>query len=297
MRALLAVRRMLSDALIALRCALGHSTVYRCGEVEILLPPGHMLPVYRSHHRQYDTFLPVLVRQLGPSGIVVDVGANVGDTLAGMVSENQRLRYFCIEPDARFFRYLGRNRQRLQKFYGPLHVDLVQALVGDGKKVASLRGRDGTKTAVKDSGGFVSQPLDGLLPASEYAAVRLIKSDVDGYDHEVIRSAAAIRNCCAPILYFECQYFDVGQYNGFRSLIDDLAEEGYKNWVIFDNFGGLMLETSDVKTLRELLAYTWAQNNGDSTRTVHYYDVLTYTPKDRDCVFAAISEYRACKFQ
>jgi len=295
-QALFAARRILSSSLIALRRALRDSIVYQCGAATILLPPGHMLPVYRSRHHQYDTFLPVLVRQLGEAGIVVDVGANVGDTLAGMVHENRCLRYVCIEPEDEFFRYLKKNLVRLEKQHGSLSVELIKALVGDGNKVASLRGQDGTKSAVPDGAGVRTQPLDTLLPISEHSSVRLIKSDVDGFDYEVIRSATAIRHCCAPILFFECQCFDEEQRRGFDCLIGDLIEDGYKTWVIFDNFGGLMLETTDLMVLRALLAYVWEQNVGGSSRTIHYYDLLAYTPKDRDCVSAAVSDYRARKY-
>jgi FkbM family methyltransferase len=254
-----------------------------------------MLPVYRSRHHQYDTFLPILVRQLGAAGIVVDVGANVGDTLAGMSHENRSLRYVCIEPDDEFFRYLRNNLSRLEKQHGSLSVELIKALVGDGDKVASLRGQGGTKSAVADGGGVRSRPLDVLVPKSDHPLVRLIKSDVDGFDYEVIRSATAIRRCCAPILYFECQFVSEEQRRGFDCLISDLIEDGYRNWVVFDNFGGLMLETSDFMTLRALLAYVWAQNVGNSSRTIYYYDLLAYTPKDKECVSAALSDYRSCK--
>jgi FkbM family methyltransferase len=296
-QALFAARRVLTNAVIALRRTLRDSTAYHCGGVKILLPPGHMLPVYRSRHHQYDTFLPVLVRQLGEVGVVVDVGANVGDTLAFMVQENRLLRYVCIEPEEEFFSYLQDNCARLEKHYGSLSVDLMKALVGDGNKVASLRGQDGTKSAVADSGGVRTQPLDVLLPESRHPLVRLIKSDVDGFDYEVIRSAMAIRHCCAPILYFECQFVDQEQRQGFDCLIGDLIEDGYKAWVVFDNFGGLMLETTDLMTLRALLAYVWEQNVGNSSRTIHYYDLLAYTRKDSDCVSAALADYRARRYR
>ena len=186
---------------------------------------------------------------------------------------------------------------RLEKQHGSLSVELIKALVGDGNKVASLRGQDGTKSAVADGAGVRTQPLDTLLPISEHSSVRLIKSEVDGFDCEVIRSATAIKHCCAPTLtFFECQCFDEGQRRGFDCLIGDLIEDGYKAWIVFVNLGGLMLETSDLMALRALPAYMWEQNVGGSSRTIHCYDLLAYTPHDRDCVSAALSDYLARKY-
>ncbi len=293
-RALLFIRRTLSDGLIAIRRVVGHSTTYRCGEVDILLPPGHKLPVYRAEHLQYDRFLPILARHLGEKGVVVDVGANVGDTLAAMVGENRWLSYVCVEPDELFFSYLKRNLARLERSNGLLNVVLIKALVGDGEKVASLSGRDGTKAAVVGGkGGIRSRPLDTILSEGEYPLVKLIKSDVDGFDYEVIRSAMQILSCSAPILFFECQYFDREQRDSYESLIFDLMRLGYTRWVVFDNFGGVVLETSDVVVLRSLLGYVWAQNVGGSSRTIHYFDLLACAPKDDLAVSAALSDYQS----
>lgn len=58
---------------------------YHYKEYSIKLPANHMLPVYQKYHPKYDRFLPHLVKYIEPSDTVIDVGANVGDTLAGIV--------------------------------------------------------------------------------------------------------------------------------------------------------------------------------------------------------------------
>ncbi|MEI7464384.1 MAG: hypothetical protein WCJ87_03490 [Burkholderiales bacterium] len=52
--------------------------------VSILMPKNHRLAEYKKRHRLYDQFLPHLARYLPTGGVVVDIGANVGDTLAAM---------------------------------------------------------------------------------------------------------------------------------------------------------------------------------------------------------------------
>jgi tRNA G46 methylase TrmB len=82
------------------------SVLYELGRLLIHLPRYHKLPEYQQRHRQYDRFLPHLIKDLDHDDIVIDVGANCGDTLAGMVSKNPKLHYICIEPDNEFYSYL-----------------------------------------------------------------------------------------------------------------------------------------------------------------------------------------------
>jgi tRNA G46 methylase TrmB len=82
-------------------------------DVAIKLPPGHELPEYREVYPKYDTFLGKLARILPPGSTVIDIGANVGDLLASMITQNKELNFLCIEPDSLFFEYLVSNSKRL----------------------------------------------------------------------------------------------------------------------------------------------------------------------------------------
>src|ERR1700723_972882 len=96
------------------RSLLGMKTEYRYRNFSIRLPADHLLPFYQSMYGTYDKFLPHLVRYLEPQATVIDVGANCGDTLAGMYDANDRLNYICVEPDEVFFRYLSENAARMR---------------------------------------------------------------------------------------------------------------------------------------------------------------------------------------
>jgi hypothetical protein len=50
-------------------------------EYSIELTPDHLLPTYQKNHPKYDRFLPVLVAHLEKGCVIVDVGANVGDSV------------------------------------------------------------------------------------------------------------------------------------------------------------------------------------------------------------------------
>lgn len=275
--------RRVRRALSALRLAREQTLEF--GPARIVLPPGHMLPLYHQRHPRYDRFLPHLARLLERGAGVVDVGANCGDTLAAMAAANPGLRYLCIEPDAGFMAYLGRNLQALRAAWPELQVQTAQALVGLAVTSASLEGSGGTKHAMPGAGGMAASTLDALVAQSRFGSVRLLKSDVDGFDHDVIASASQVLERDAPLLFFECHFADSAQRTAYEQLIPSLVRRGYRHWTVFDNFGEVLLASALAEQLPELFEYVDRQNRGRSTRTVYYFDVLAAT--DRDAAFAA----------
>lgn len=270
--------RRIRRSLAALRPA--REQTLPCGPVTLTLPPGHMLPRYQRLHPRYDRFLPHLARQLDRGAGVIDVGANCGDTLAAMATENPGLRYLCIEPDPAFDAYLQRNLAALRSVWPDLQVQLARELVGLEVTSASLEGSGGTKHAKPGAGPITAQTLDALVARHRFAPVRLLKSDVDGFDYDVIASAGEVLRRDAPLLFFECHFTDAAQRAGYERLVSSLAERGYRHWTVFDNFGEVLLPSARPEQLPGLFEYVERQNQGRSTRTVHYYDVFVASDAD-----------------
>jgi FkbM family methyltransferase len=261
------------------------------GPVPIALPPGHMLPVYQKQHPRYDRFLPHLARLLEPGAGVIDVGANCGDTLAAMAAANPALRYLCIEPDAGFMAYLERNLKALRTTWPQLAVHTAQALVGLAVSGVALEGSGGTKHAKPGAGGMAATTLDALLAQSGFGPVRLLKSDVDGYDHDVIASAPELLARDAPMLFFECHFADAAQRGAYERSVDALAQSGYRHWTVFDNFGEVLLASARPEQMAQLFEYVERQNRGRSTRTIFYFDVLVATERDAGFAAQAVRSY------
>jgi FkbM family methyltransferase len=268
--------------------------LYELGRLSIYLPRYHRLPEFQGKHRQYDRFLPHLVKELSRDEIVVDVGANCGDTLAGMVSKNPTLHYICIEPDEEFFGYLVKNTARIKQRFPDASIDLIQCLISDSEVAAGLTGEGGTKHRDQTAEGGLMQPsrledVVGRLGVTK--DVRLIKSDVDGYDYDVINSARQLLACERVMLFFECQYFDMDQREGFIRLLAHLAELGFSDFRFFDNFGAFILSANDSKLQGDLIDYVMRQNQKRATRTIHYFDVLASKPSDHIFLSAVIDQY------
>lgn len=265
----------------------------RIGNSTILLPPDHLLSRYQKVYRQYDRFLPHLAKHLDKESVVIDVGANVGDTVAAMVAANDRLRYVCVEADDGFFDYLLRNTATLLQDNNQVSIECHKCLIGLSITGVTLQGVGGTKHAERSEGADAldSKSLDALLREIDCAPLGLIKSDVDGFDYDVIDSAqkSISENHC--LLFFECQYDSESQFEGYRNCLNRLEALGYEKYAIFDNFGGLVTTAAEKSVVFGLMEYVRRQNNGDSSRTINYLDVLAYTAKHQSLVSSVISSY------
>lgn len=272
--------------------------VFKYDHFWIHLPSDHLLPTYQKQHKKYDRFLPHLARYIEDKKTVIDVGANVGDTLAGMFNSNPKLDYVCIEPDIIFFDYLEKNIKRIQDSFKFAKIRGVQSLVGKTINNVLLEGSGGTKHAVYRSNDTVldknliqSKQLDQIVDELGCTNVRLLKTDIDGFDWDAIESARELLINQRPMIFFECQYDEEYQINSYQDTVTWLSSIGYCSWTIFDNFGEIILKTDKVEYIFQLMNYIWRQNCELSTRTIYYCDILATTENDVALVSKAISEY------
>jgi FkbM family methyltransferase len=237
---------------------------------------------------------------LNPGAVIIDVGANCGDTVAAMADANAALHYICIEPDPFFFRYLQKNAECILANGKARSIELVQSLIGKEVVEATMVGSGGTLTA---------QPISHAATTSAQAAIRsitldkalaqlpqiqrvtLLKVDVDGFDWDVILSGDKVLRESQPILFFEADYRNEPQRQAYDDLLDKLADRGYQWFCLFDNFGNPLCRTSTLTVVKDALAYVWRQHNGNTARTVYFFDILACTNRDEDIVSRCITSY------
>ena len=71
----------------------------KLGSFKIILPPDHNLSLYNKLYPEYDKFISTIVKKLSKNTSVLDIGANVGDTIYRLIQSNNKLHYYCIEAD------------------------------------------------------------------------------------------------------------------------------------------------------------------------------------------------------
>ena len=208
-----------------------------------------------------------------------------------MVEKNSLLNYVCIEPDGHFFEFLTQNIQAIKKA-NKVNITSIKSLVGKNISGVKLEGVGGTKHAIIDANWEIkSQQLDDLIINLESSHFRLLKSDVDGFDYDVIESSINSIKISKPIIFFECQYDFEYQKIGYEKIINKLESLNYCDWTVFDNFGEVVLRTSDSKILKNLINYVWNQNLDTAPRTIFYFDVLAIQKSDSELISKVIREY------
>lgn len=265
---------------------------YAIGPFVLALPPEHALPRYQAQYPCYDQFLPVLATVLPAGSRVIDVGANCGDSVAALLSGNAALDIVAIEADPLFSRYLTANLALLRQQCPTADLRSCQALVGLQVQQAELSGGAGTRKALPLAGGQLQAvSLDQLQSQWPEQPLSLLKIDVDGFDYDVLDSASGLIASEQPLLFFEYQCDNSQQQQGYQQTLQQLAQQGYQHWLLFDNFGQLLLQTDQVAHIIQLQGYLQAQ--GPFTRgPVVYFDVLAATAAQYPLLQQALQVYQ-----
>lgn len=273
--------------------ALGnHSDVkYSIGEHVITIPNTHALPKYQAHHKLYDRFLPVLAKYLNPEGIVIDIGANVGDSTIAMLDYCKN-NFYCVEPSSDFYPYLELNFNMLPQALSK-RLTCFKTFIGSRNIKGELIHQNGTARVQSniESINIDYLPLDNLISADN-KFISLIKVDTDGFDYDVLLSGQNVISEDKPILFWENQMFESFQKEGFIRLYEFLIQEGYKHIYVFDNFGNLLLEKTDFENIKSVNSYIESIDNLNLTRTFYYTDILASTNKYSSSLESAIFEYK-----
>lgn len=237
------------------------------------IPLSHSLPIYLQHHPYYDSLpsrLGSYMRAQCGHLYCVDVGANIGDTLAAFFQPDlENDRYLAIEPHPLFYNYLYAN------WGGHNNVKLIKCLCSSSNTIGAhqILEKKGTASFSKTDRGIKleSKTLDEIVTSiRDYAGINVLKIDTDGHDFEVIAGAKEFIATCRPAVLFECEASSDGSYvetcldilNFFQSL-------GYSEFLLYDNFGYFMGKFSlvDLSAFTNLLFYQLVSE-------FYYFDIL-----------------------
>tara|TARA_B110000211_G_scaffold202001_1_gene233879 strand:- start:5406 stop:6251 length:846 start_codon:yes stop_codon:yes gene_type:complete len=229
----------------------------KIGSRIMVLPPEHPLSMWTSLYKDYDNFLPKLVKEMSSNESIIDVGANVGDTLFRFIDTNSKPNYFSIEADQYFFKYLKKNKGLLEKDIQD-RVTLINELVGNNLKGnLTQKSNLGSKFLVESPDGLETKSLDKIIIDGNIQNIKLIKVDVDGYDYNVLLSAMNEIKKNKPSLFFEYMSLNKTEY---IELIKKLYEIGYSEWTIINNYGSAIFEN---KHYKDVLGYIDSKKNSE----------------------------------
>lgn len=251
---------------------------------------SHRLPFYQKEFPLYDRQLSKLChhlhKELKRTINIVDVGANVGDTVLNIGLKDAF--YLCIEGNESFAKLIQHNLNHnynytLETCYltdNPNEMDYQPEVTNGTNRL--LR-----RIHTSDGKGILSQTLDQLIEAKyKNKFFDLIKIDTDGFDFKVIRGAKQCLELWKPLLFFEWdKAYCKEQGENPLSIFPILSDLGYSDCILFDNFGNLfdLVLINDLKKLGDYIEKTIGAG------LPYYYDVLAI---NKDGIFNTSQLYK-----
>lgn len=249
------------------RCASPIST--RIHGHPVVINANYTYPLYSRIFPTLNNPLVELVHQVwkirqGPLRII-DVGAAVGDT-ALLVRANcpdAWGEFICIDADPEFLPQLRHNIAQLPSCRA-IGVQLSRCRRAERSLV---RTHAGTASA-QGGGSSDAQPLDDVIAANGIAEpVDLLKTDVDGFDGEVLAGATRLLSTSQPAVIFEwhpklCAQTGTDAFLAFETL----RANGYSRLLWFTKFG--------------TFSHYCASDDGNAIRRLHRHCLHTTTDGD-----------------
>jgi hypothetical protein len=218
---------------------------------------------YSVHRRIYPDYqenlahLVRLMRQKYPDGKVIDIGANIGDSIL-QIHRLTTCQVLAIDPITTF---LERN------FGGCPDVQIVKAYVST------------TENGFKEDSGRHSTLKQILTTHPEFAQARVLKIDTDGSDFAILRHNIEWLKQVHPILFFEFDpMFGVEQGEDGWSTLPLLADAGYSKALVYSSTGAFLisLRVDSTENWKELAHFIL--RNGP----IYYFDLCLFSMDDSD---------------
>jgi FkbM family methyltransferase len=253
----------------------------RIGKFDLFLPRNHPLPGYMRSNPEYcwnSARIASLVKEKYSDLHLIDIGANIGDTVAFCRSLSE-FPILCIEGSSVYFPTLVRNIAKFE------NVEAHQLYLGEEKKsvLMSEEIAGGTGRLTKNSNNKPRQinvtTLDEFLQYNQsFKKSKMIKVDTDGHDVKILRGAKKFIELIHPIIFMEYDHVflrEAGE-DGLAAL-RSLEYLGYSKIIYYDNRGRLLLSSSldDHRLIAQLHDYLAGRKSAYA-----YYDLCVFHQED-----------------
>lgn len=257
------------------------------GRHRIRLAAGSRALEYKRSFRLYDTALGQIanvVRSKYLDLYAVDIGANVGDT-AALIRNAADIPVLCVEGDPTLLPILMENAERLgagvviePSFVGSEGQTADPGLIDDAGRNASLVG------ASKHGGSIKLRSLRDILrkhPA--FSGAKLLKTDTEGFDFDILRESLDFIRQARPIIFFEYDpHFRPNEPRSGLETISALINVGYSDFIYYDNFGNLLLRANAKQSGAFADLDSYLASNRRYGTAVYYFDVCAFHRDDAD---------------
>lgn len=261
----------------------------RIGPYEIHLPAGNQNLEYKKIFRLYDTALggiASVLRNKYPDIHAIDIGANAGDT-AALIRESAEIPVLCIEGDPNVLPYLQENAAKLGE-----GIEIEPTFVGSEGQTANLElakdlGFNASIVAATAMDGDVQfRALSSILAAHpRFAGAKLLKTDTEGFDFDILRQSLEFIGRSKPVIFFEYgPHFHPDEPDAGLDTLSKLISLGYSDFIYYDNFGNYLLhaDKGNQELLDDLDCYLGSHRRHGVV--IPYFDICAFHHEDADLV-------------
>ena len=253
----------------------------KVGDYFLLSNYAHPIEDYLNQFKYYSRNLPRIAKYLETkysNYTIIDVGANIGDTIALFRSERVNQLIHAVEGDPVYIDLLIHNLSLFK------NVEVHKTFLGEITKEEKIiiDNTRGTANIITGEGDTVSVvKLDDLVNQSRIENIKLLKTDTDGFDFKILRGAFDTIKKNKPVLFFE---YDAGcltqQNDDGLTIFKDFLNLGYNKALYYDNYGKFLLSVEITNT--DLLAQLYAYVSKKEDAAFPYYDVCLFHQDDNE---------------
>ncbi|MES2278324.1 MAG: FkbM family methyltransferase [Bacteroidota bacterium] len=248
------------------------------GNYQLFADNQHPIQDYLTQFKYYSRNLARIAKYLEtkyPQYAIVDVGANIGDTIALLRSADVNQLVYLIEGEPSYFSLLQRN---LTQF---TNTKTFETFLGENNSVqeGAIESSLGTAKVNPSAGKQISiKKLDAVAADNNFETVKLLKVDTDGFDFMILRGSYNLIRKDKPVLFFEydAAYLQEQNEHGTKTLAD-LHQLGYNKAIYYDNYGKMLISTTldNVQQVEQLYTYMSKKDGA-----FPYYDVCVFHTDD-----------------
>ena len=261
-------------------------------------PQDHPIQTFRAEHPLYDRRLPrlaALTAAQAPDSVFIDIGANIGDTIALARLAGGGMRAIAIEASLTYCKYLWANMLRAPALFQDVRLLWGYAGAAGEEAEISLGAGTGRAAAAAAGGPTETAPVVRLAAVAGHLDVSLVKTDTDGFDQHVISCELPFLHDKRPIVWAEAQTETAADEAKWREVFAAMRQH-WPRIVLFDNFG-FAIAAGDTAALCDqavaLMAYARRQRArgaaGGIRPTLYYLDVALF-PERFEPVYRAFAE-------
>ncbi len=264
---------------------------YKIGRYSALLPSSHPLPSYQRAHPNYDRYFSKWLNLIGKNLHILDIGANVGDTVLFLCSHSN-CKVYAVEPTQEFFDYLELNVKR-NGLDHRVTLERLALLPGNENKTISLKTSRGTASTQFKATRKKSDQKFQVITVNAYLenidqSFDLIKMDTDGLDVHLVRDVIENKKSTNSILLFELDHSFYGdKWKGIFSELFKRLETLQYSLIVVDNLGRPMMALNQQLTSLNHL-FVWIENQKKlEFRSAYYLDIWAF-PLEQSAAYKKI---------